>query len=131
MDGRKLVLKETAVVSLGQLLCAGVMLLVYALLGKFSLNVLWGALAGSLLAVLNFFFTAMIADLAADRAEKQDVTGAQKLIKGSYPVRMLVLAVLLFACAKSGIFNVVALLLPLTFVRLTILVGGFFRKKGV
>ena len=130
MDGRKLVFKETAVVLTGQILCVGVMLLVYALLGAFSLNVLWGGLVGSLLAVLNFFFTAMIADLAADRAQKQDVSGAQKLIKGSYPVRMLVLAVLLFACAKSGLFNVLALVLPLIFVRFTILVSEFFRKKG-
>lgn len=131
MDGRKLVLKETALVSIGQMLCLGVMLVVYALLGEFAPKVLWGGLVGSFLAVLNFFFTAMIADLAADRAERQDVSGAQKLIKGSYPVRLLVLAVLLFACAKSGLFDVLALVLPLAFVRITILVSGFFRKKGV
>jgi hypothetical protein len=44
---------------------------------------------------------------------------------------MLAIAGILFACAKSGLFDVVALVLPLVFVRPTITVAEFFRKKGV
>ena len=74
---------------------------------------------------------AIVASLAADRAERQDVEGGQKLIRSSYPIRLLLLVVILFACGKSGVFNVIALVLPLLFVRPSLTIAEFFRKKGV
>lgn len=129
-QSRKLVLKQTAVILLGQMIGLAAMYGVYALLGKFSLSVLLGGLVGALLAAGNFFFMAVIATLAADRAENQDVVGGQKLMKSSYPIRILVLAVLLILLAKSGYFDVLALVLPLLFVRPTVSIAEFFRKKG-
>ena len=41
----------------------------------------------------------------------------------------LLLAVVLIACAKSGVFDVLAMALPLLFVRPAMLVTEFFRKK--
>jgi len=58
------------------------------------------------------------------------VASGQKLLKGSYPIRLLVLAVVLILCAKSGFFDVLALVLPLLFVRPIITIAEFFRKKG-
>jgi len=92
--------------------------------------VLLGGLVGGALAVLNFFAIAVVTTIAADRAENQDVEGGKKLVQSSYPIRMLALAVILFACIKSGYFDILALLLPLIFVRITITVAEFFRKKG-
>jgi len=129
-QSRKLVLKQTAVILLGQMIGLTAMYGVYALLGKFSLSVLLGGIVGALLAAGNFFFMAVIATLAADRAENQDVVGGQKLMKSSYPIRILVLAVLLILLAKSGYFDVLALVLPLLFVRPTVSIAEFFRKKG-
>jgi len=129
-QSRKLVLKQTAVILLGQMIGLAAMYGVYALLGKFSLSVLLGGIVGALLAAGNFFFMAVIATLAADRAENQDVVGGQKLMKSSYPIRILVLAVLLILLAKSGYFDVLALVLPLLFVRPTVSIAEFFRKKG-
>jgi hypothetical protein len=129
-ESRKQVLKETAVIGIGLLVCTGLMFAVYALLGYFDLNVLLGGLVGSLLAASNFFFMAIVATIAADMAQRQDVPGGQKLMRASYPVRILVLGVLLFVCAKSGLFNILALALPLLFVRPIIMVTEFFRKKG-
>ena len=129
-DSRKLVLKETAIVALGEAICVALMCGVYALLGKFGLSVVLGGLVGFLVATGNFFFLAVIATLAADRAENQDVEGGQKLMKSSYPIRLLVLAGLLILCAKSGYFDVLALALPLLFVRPVLTVAEFFRKKG-
>ena len=54
----------------------------------------------------------------------------QKLMKSAYPIRILVLAGVLIACAASGYFDVLALLLPLLFVRPVIMILGFFEKKG-
>ena len=129
MDSRKLVLQETAIVLIGQAICVGIMLGVFALLDMFDLTVLLGGVFGALLAAGNFFFMAIAASLAADKAVDQDVEGGQKLMKASYPVRILILAVLLIALAKSGICNVIALVLPLVFVRPTLTIAEFFRKK--
>lgn len=130
MESRKAVIRETLAVLLGVAVCAALMCGVFALLHKFDMTVLLGAALGTALTVLNFFSLAMVATLAADRAQQQDVEGGKKLLKGSYPIRILALAVVLFACAKSGYFNVIALVLPLVFVRPVITVLEFFRKKG-
>ena len=130
-DSRKLVFKETAVIAIGEVICVALMCLVYALIGKWSVSVLLGGLVGLLVATGNFFFLAVIATLAADRAENQDVAGGQKLMRSSYPIRLLVMAVVLILCAKSGFFDLIALVLPLVFVRPILAIGEFFKKKGV
>ncbi len=130
MESRKIALHETGIVAIGVAVCVGLMFGIYALIGRFSVAVLLGGLVGGLISVANFFAMAIVATLAADRAEKQDVAGGQKMISSSYPLRMLVLAGILFACAKSGFFDLIALVLPLVFVRPTITVAEFFRKKG-
>ena len=129
-ESRKLVLKETALIAAGEAVCVAVMCGVYALIGKFALSVVLGGLVGGLLATGNFFFMAVAATLAADKAEAQDVEGGKKLMKSSYPIRLLALAVLLILCAKSGFFDVIALVLPLIFVRPILTIAEFFRKKG-
>lgn len=130
MNSRKIALQETLTIAIGVGVGVALMIGVFALLGKFDTSVLLGGLAGGTLAVLHFFSLAVVTTLAADRAEGGDVQSGVKLVQGSYPIRMLVLAAALFLCAKSGWFNVVALALPLAFVRPTITFAEFFRKKG-
>lgn len=130
MDSRKIVFQETAVVALGQIVCVGAMLGVYALLGKFSNAVLFGSLLGAAAAILNFLFMAIGTSLAADRAQAQNVKGGKLFLQISFLVRYAVLFIVLFAAAKSGYFDPFTLVLPLIFVRPTLYVGEFFRKKG-
>lgn len=129
MESRKLVIRQTITVALGQAVCIAVMFGVYALLDRFGLKVLLGGIVGAVAAVGNFFFMALLACMAADKAQQQDVQGGQKLLRASYPVRLIVLAVILFACAKSGYFDILALVLPLAFVRPILTVTEFFRKE--
>ena len=89
-----------------------------------------GAVVGTVLTVLNFFVMAICASLAADKAAAGDVRGAKGLISASQTGRYVVLALLLFACGVSGLFNVFALVLPLVFVQPTITIAEFFRKSG-
>ena len=131
MDSRKIVLKETAIVAAGLLIGTVLMLAIYGLLGYFSVKVLLGSIVGILVSLGNFFFMALTVSLAADKAQQQDPEGGKKMVKGGYPIRLLVIAVILFACAKSGYFDVLAMVLPLAFVRPTLTVAEFFRKKGV
>lgn len=130
MESRKIVYRETGIVAIGVAVCTAVMMLVFALLGRFHLSVLWGSLAGAVLSIGNFFFMALGASLAADKAENQDVKGGSLLVRYSYMVRLLILLIVLIACAKSGVFNLIALVIPLLFVRPTLTVAEFFRKKG-
>lgn len=130
-ESRKLVLKETALIAVGEVICVALMCGVYALLGKFSAGVVLGGLIGAVLATGNFFGLAVAATLAADKAQAGDPEGGKKLMKGSYPIRLLVMAGVLFLSAKSGACDVVALALPLLFVRPILTLAEFFRKKGV
>lgn len=130
MDSRKLVIQETSIVLLGEIVGTALMCGIFALLGKFDLSVLYGGIIGVALATGNFFFMALMTCLAADKAQSQDVKGGQALIRSSYFVRILVLCIVLFACGKSRLFNVFSLVLPLLFVRPTITIAEFFRKPG-
>ena len=129
-ESRKLVFKETAIIAIGEAVCVALMCAVYAIIGKFSVAVMLSGLVGLLVATGNFFALAVVATLAADRAEAGDSLAGQKLMKSSYPIRLLVMAVVLILCAKSGYFDVLALALPLVFVRPVLTVAEFFRKKG-
>ena len=130
MESRKIVYRETGIVAIGVTVCTAVMMLVYALLGRFELSVLWGGLMGAVLSIGNFFLMALGTSLAADKAENQDVKGGSLLVRNSYMLRLLGLFVVLILCAKTEVFNLIALVLPLVFVRPTLTVVEFFRKKG-
>ena len=130
MESRKFVFRQTGLVAAGQLVCTAAMIAVFALLNKYDTSVLLGGLAGALIATANFFFMSLFATVAADKAEAQDVAGGQKLIQLSYMGRMLGLFLVLFLCAKSGLFHVLALAIPLIFTRPILTVSEFFKKKG-
>ena len=130
MDSRKFILKKTAIIAIGQAVCVGAMLGIFALLNQFDRTVLLGGIVGGLAATVNFFFMALSAMLAADKAVAQDVKGGNAIVRLSYTLRLGVLALVLFAFAKSGLCNVFALVLPLVFTRPILTITEFFRKPG-
>ena len=130
MSIRNPVYRETAAIAVGEVLCVGLMLGVYVLAGQLDRAAVLGGVLGGVLAICNFFFMAVGASLAADRAEQQNVKGGTALVRMSFLLRYLVLFLILFAAAKSGRFQVLALVLPLVFVRPILMLGEFFRKSG-
>ena len=130
VESRKIVLRETALIAIGEAVCCGIMVGVFALTGFFTLSVLWGALIGFALTVANFFLMAVGTALAADKAEENNAAAGKNLIRGSLGLRYIALFVILFLLAKSGVCNVLALVLPLAFVRPVLMLMEFFRKKG-
>lgn len=129
MDSRKLVLRETAIVAIGELICSGVMVGIFAALGHFQMRVLWSALAGSMVMIVNYFFMSVNISNAADKAEKGDVEQAKKMIQLSSTVRLLCMGIAIAIGIKLGA-NVVAIVLPLAFLRPILMISEFFRKKG-
>lgn len=130
MNSRKLVLTRTGIVAAGQAVCTAAMMGIFALLHQFDTTVLVGGIAGALVAIGNFFAMAMGAMIAADKAEKEDVKGGKATIKASMSGRLVVMAVLLVAFAKSGYCHLIALLVPLLFTRPILTIYEFFRKSG-
>ena len=130
MQSRKIVFSQTARMLVGQLVCVGAMLGIYALLGYFDQKVLLGGIVGLVLATLNFFFMAVGTSLAADKAERQDVKGGKALLQISMALRYVLLIVVIFAFQKSGLCQLLPMVLPLAFIRPILTFGEFFRKKG-
>ena len=60
MDVRKFVLKETRIIAIGECIGVAAMWGIYALLGRFDRTVLLGGIVGAVIAVLNFFLSALL-----------------------------------------------------------------------
>lgn len=127
---KKAIWKQIGIVALGIVLGTAAMIGIFALVGQFDYTVALGGLVGALVSFLNFFFMVVSLSAAADRAQNQDAKGGKSLVRGSYMIRLAVMFIVLFVCAKSGYFNVIALVVPLLFVRPALTVAEFFRKKG-
>mgnify|MGYP000753984143 CR=1 FL=1 len=129
METRKIVLHETGIIAIGECMGVAVMLAIFALLGRFDRSVALGGLIGGVL-TMNFFLMAVNANNAADKAVSQDVKSGKSMLQLSYAARLAMIFVVLFACVKSGLCNVFAIVIPLLFVRPTITIAEFFRKSG-
>lgn len=130
MSNPKYILFQVLPVLIGQLLLSALMVGVFALLGYFEMGVVYGAAAGMAIATLNHLILVWGVVTASAKAEKQDVKGGQALVQMSYSFRLIGLFVILVLCAKSGIFNLIALVLPLVFTRPILMIAEFFKKKG-
>ena len=130
MNSRQFVLRETGMLAVGEAICTALMVGVFALAGYYNTGVLIGGIVGAVMAVGNFYFMAVAADAAADKAVNGDVKGGKELVKASFRMRLLVMAGLLFLFAKSGICNLIAMIVPLVLTRIIITVIEFFRKSG-
>lgn len=128
MDSRKFVIKESLLILAGQTVCVAAMIGIFALLGQYDSGVLLGGIFGGIIATLNFFFMAVAATIASDKAVAQDVKGGQAVVQISYIARLAVIAIVLFALVKSGLCNVIATVLPLIFNRPILTLCEFFRK---
>ena len=130
MDSRKIVLHETSVIAIGETICVPLMALAFFLCGAFDRTVVFGGIAGALIATANFFFMALSTSLAIDKAQQQDVKGGQSTMRFSYIFRLIFMFGALVVCAKSGMMNLLALVIPVFLVRPILMIAEFFRGKG-
>lgn len=130
MNSRTFILQETFFLLLGELLCSAMIVGIYALLDLLEPGVIWGVLVGTVLGTGNFFMLGVSADAAASKAQEQNVKGGKTLMRLSYQFRLIVLFVILFAFAKSGLCNPLAMALPLLLFRPILMVIEFLRKPG-
>lgn len=130
MDNRSYILSQSLIVLLGEVILSALMVGIFAVLGYFDISVVLGAAAGAVLATANHLVLMLGVIGASAKAEKQDVKGGQMLIQMSYMGRLIGLFLVLILCAKSGIFNLIALVIPLVFTRPILTITDHFNKKG-
>ena len=123
----KITFRSQLPVYLAQLALCVVMVGVYAVLGKLSQRVVFGAVLGAAASLLNY--SVMIFSLL--KAAKSDSPErAQLKARGNYILRMLLLMVGLVVALKFGPFDPLATLLPLILMRIALFLGGLLIKKG-
>ena len=114
--------KETAYVAAAEAILIAVMLAVYLIISKFTLNVLFAALISGAVAVLNFFVMGLTVQKAVTVDDDSD---RRKLIRASQLVRLLVMGVIVIICAVFPKLDIFALFIPLFFPRL------FAQARGI
>lgn len=138
MKPQEAVVKETGHIAIGTLILTAVMLAVFAIIGRFNLNVLFGGLYGCALAVANFFFLGLTVQRIAESAQtgseevEPDAVKLAKLAKlkmrQSYMLRMLLGAGLLIVALAVLKLNWIACVCPLIFPRITISVMNAINR---
>lgn len=114
--------KETAYVAIAEAILIAIMLAVYLIISKLTLNVLFAALTSGAVAVLNFFVMGLTVQKAVTVDDDSD---RRRLIRASQLVRLLVMGVVVIVCAVFPKFDIFALFIPLFFPRL------FAQARGI
>ena len=122
--------KEAGIMALGQTICVAAMVGVFALLNQYDTSVLLGGIVGGVLGIGYFLSMVICANIATKKALANDVKGGQMLMQTSYTLRMIGLFAALALCALTKQFNLIALALPIVFVRPIIGVADLIRRKG-
>lgn len=110
--------RETLHIAVGVLVFSAVMNLVFVILKRWEISVLWGNLLGGGFAVANFFALGLtVQRMAADPNEKRGKLTMQL----SYTLRMLFTLFMIVLAIKLPQVSWPAAVIPLLFPRLTIL----------
>ena len=141
--------QETKKILVGEAVLCAVMLLVFILIKRFDLRVLWGTLLGGGYAVLNFFLMALTVQMAAakmegvrlpddefddegnikPREEVPEQKAARALVQRSYTLRMFITAAVAIIAVKVELFHAIPAIIALFFPRIVITVHSLLQKK--
>lgn len=127
----KVVKQETLNIAKGLLICSIITMLVYLVIGQFSLAVLLGSLYGCAITLLNFFLMGITVQNVAHTADEKM---AKKKMQFSYSMRQLGLLLLvglgMYISVEYHIFHWLPILIALIYPRLIIGVMSIINKKG-
>lgn len=115
------VLKETRRIAIGEAAMLAVMLVVYAVLGRFALSVVLGGLVGAAYAVFNFFMLGMTVQKAMRLREENEALATMQL-RSSYSMRMIGMLIVAIVAFALPFVDGLACIIPMVFPRLTILI---------
>lgn len=128
--------KETGYIALGMLVLSALMNSVYLMFGKWNMSVLYSNLLIGLTMILHFFLMGLTVQKAVTYDNQDD---AKKLMKFSQSMRLLLVgaALAVGVCLSDmtdfgvAVFNFWALIPPLFFNRITVMIRGVaVRREG-
>ncbi len=112
-------------VAAGNFILGGIMVVIFALVGHFSLDVLWGALLGCSFVSLSFLWLA----ISVSKNVEKDPENARKRVSATYTYRLLAMALMVVIAIKLPVFNWVAAVIPLFYQRIVITLVAKMRSK--
>ena len=146
--------KETLRIATGTIILSVLMIAVFLILGFFDLTVLWGALLGTAVTILNFFLLGLSVQRATEKmkdvhlpsyeeaeAELEDgeeeppvpdspeMKQAKQGMQLAYTGRMMLVVLTGILALAISCFNPVAALVPFLFPRIIIFIYGIFHKE--
>lgn len=121
---------ETINIAIGILICSFITQIGFLIFREYNLAVFLGSLYGGSIALLNFFLMGLTVQKIANM---DDQKAAKRKMQASYSMRQLLLLLLvgagMYIAEKYEIFHWLPILLAVVYPRITIAVGGFFRKE--
>ncbi len=121
----KTIKREVAYIGAFVLILSALLQAVFLIIGKWDYRVLCGNLLSGTFAVLNFFLLGVTVQKATTRTRDK----AAELMKFSSTMRMLFLfAVALLGALLPSCFNLIAVLVPLFFPRVAIMLRPMIRR---
>lgn len=124
------ILSFLSVVVLGTVGLEIITLLVFLIIGKFSVSVIYGALWGT--AVMSVYYLLMAKSIAA-AAGMEDADAAKKRVQASYSLRLLFVLIAmgagLYLSVNYGFINWIPMLLAVVYPRISIVVWQIFNKN--
>lgn len=124
---QKAIWKETVHIAEGVVVLSVLMQLVFLLIGKWDMTVLYGTLLGSAYAILNFFILGLTVQKVANEGNEKQ---GKNWMQFSYSCRMMGTMLVVFMGLSMPWFNWVAVFVPQLFPRITIAAMGFTGKKA-
>lgn len=123
------VVYELKRMAIGLLIAAAVSFAVFCFIFGYENSILLGTLFGAAVAFLNYFFLAVY----IERSVKKKKNAALSAMGGGYFLRMFFIAVMIYLAIKSNYINHWAMIVPLVFPRIIIMILSAMdsRKRRV
>lgn len=121
----KTVMKETKYIAYFVVIFSVLMQAVFLIISKWDYTVLLGNLWGIIIAVGNFF----VMGLFVQKAVMQDEKDARQTVKASQSLRFVGIFILAVVGVLIPFFNSVAVVIPLIFPRVAIMLRPFINKN--
>ena len=147
MKNSRLPLFEICLLAIGELIVSSIIIGVFLIIRKFTPAVVFGALLGSAVVILNFLWLSISVNRAIDRALAERPEGeldeealsaftakhtaaVQNASKLSYIIRTATtLITLVLAFLLEGVFNVIATLIPLLMLTPILTLSEFIKRR--
>lgn len=113
-------------VAIGNFILGAVMVLIFALVGYFSIEVVWGALLGCAYVSLSFLWLA----ISVSKNIEKDPKNAQQRVSATYTFRLICAAAVIILAIKAPVFNAVAAIIPLFYQRFVVMFVGKMRANA-